>query len=147
MRALTVPWLQPPPANVQAVLDEFHRCLGIAPLHEFELARRYGAQPCLHIGNRAGCLTVRVQRDSAGIEVTVEQHIGDLERVSAGTRLLLQHPGDLAAVRRPNRLTDELHIGDAWFEIPRNYTPDAVCWLRQQAPRHTRPFDPTEVTA
>lgn len=135
-----------PHIDPRVLPEDHHTFLGIDPLHQLELARRYGAQPCLHIGNRAGRLSIRVQRDSAGIEVTVEQHTVNLDRVTAGTRLLLQHMGDLAAVRRPNALTDELHIGDAWFEIPRNYTAEAVCWLRIQAPRHTRPFDPTEVT-
>ena len=124
-----------------------HLFLGIDPLHQIALADRYRGQTCLHIGNRAGRLSIRAQRDSAGIEITVEQHTVNLDRVIGGTRLLLQHMGDLAAVRRPNALTDELHIGDTWFELPRNYTAQAMCWLRQQAPHHTRPFDPTEVTA
>jgi hypothetical protein len=137
-----LPYIDP-----RALAADFHTFLGIDPLHCVALADRYGAHYCLHIGNRAGRLSIRVQRDSAGIEVTVEQHTVNLDRVIAGTRLLLQHMGDLAAVRRPNALTDELHIGDTYFELPRNYTAEAVCWLRQQAPRHTRPFDPTEVTA
>lgn len=126
-----------------------HTFLGIDPLHCAVLRARYAGQVGLHIGNRAGRLSIRVHHDSAGIEITAEQHTVNLDRVISGTRALLTASSDLwmAAIRRPNTLTDELHIGDHWFELPRNFSLEAVCWLRIQAPRHTRPFDPTEVTA
>ncbi len=125
-----------------------HTFLGIGELHARALVNRYGDTPCLHIGTRAGPLSIRAQRDSAGIEITAEQATSSLGRVMSGCRALFTDHTDIeiAVVRRPNALTDELHIGDHWFELPRNYTNDAVWWLRQHAPRHTRPFDPTEVT-
>lgn len=135
------------PAYEPGWTQDGHTFYGIDPLHQAVLRDRYAGQVGLHIGNRAGRLSLRVHRDSAGIEITAEQHTVNLDRVIAGTRLLLQHMGDLAAVRRPNALTDELHIGDTYFELPRNFTLQAMSWLRIQAPRHTRPFDPTEVTA
>jgi hypothetical protein len=84
------------PASVRDGDNDF---LGIDPLHCMALAERYAGQVGLHIGNRAGRLSIRVHRDSAGIEVTVEQHTVNLDRVIAGTRLLLQNMGDIAAVQ------------------------------------------------
>lgn len=119
-------------------LDErFHLFLGVPRLHQRVLIQRYGNDDCLHIACRDGVLSLRVRRDSCGTEVTADLHAPRLDRVSSGTRLLLQDDSDINIVSPPGAMADELHLGDHFFQIPRAASINAASWLRVMAPAHT----------
>lgn len=125
-----------PPAGIE--LDErFHLFLGVGALHQHALMQRYGNGDCLHIATRAGVLSIRVLRDSSGIELTADLHAPKLDRISSGTRLLLQDDADINIVSPPGAIVDELHLRDHFFEIPRTASINAASWLRVMAPAHT----------